>query len=68
MSNSTDEQSKIREQFQQADAISRLEGYEPDAFEQQQKERIVTGDISTDEFVKIIVDHYAEEASGTQST
>lgn len=58
--NSIEKQNEIREQFKQADAISRLEGYDPDAFEQKQKERIVTGEIMTDEFVQIMIDYYAD--------
>lgn len=54
----TDEQQKqIAEQFRQADAISRLEGYDPDAFEQAQKQRIITGEIDTDEFVQVMIAH-----------
>lgn len=48
---------QVREQFEEADAISRLEGYEPDAFEQAQKERIIAGEINTDDFVRLMAEH-----------
>lgn len=55
--NSIERQRELREQFHRADAISRLEGYEPSEFEEQQKRRIVRGEISVDEFVSIMAAH-----------
>lgn len=54
---SPEEQAERREQFAQADAISALEGYEPNEFEQAQKERIITGEIDTEEFIKQMIIH-----------
>lgn len=53
---------EVREQFAEADAISRLEGYAPDAFEQAQKERIITGEIDTEEFIRVMVEHVVGSA------
>lgn len=47
----------VREQFEEADAISRLEGYAPGAYETAQKERIIAGEIDTDEFVRLMAEH-----------
>lgn len=58
-----DQQKAIAEQFELADAISRLEGYNPDSFEEAQKLRIIQGEISTDEFIEIIVQHYGQDAA-----
>ncbi|HEB3529753.1 TPA: antitoxin VbhA family protein [Burkholderia cenocepacia] len=55
--NSIERQRELRERFRQADAISRLEGYAPSEFEEQQKQRIVCGEISVDEFVSIMAAH-----------
>lgn len=55
--NTRTRQAELREQFRLADAISRLEGYDPGEFEQQQKERIVRGEITIEQFIKIMADH-----------
>ncbi|HGO6075304.1 TPA: antitoxin VbhA family protein [Burkholderia cepacia] len=57
MAHTEQRQAELRERFRQADAISRLEGYDPSEFEQQQKERIVRGEITVAEFVKIMAEH-----------
>lgn len=57
MAHSEQRQAELREQFRQADAISRLEGYDPSEFEEQQKERIVRGEITTEQFIKIMAEH-----------
>lgn len=60
--NSHENAAQVREQFAEADAISRLEGYNPDAFELAQKERIISGEIGTDEFIRAMVEHVVESA------
>ncbi|MCR4471159.1 antitoxin VbhA family protein [Burkholderia sp. SCN-KJ] len=57
-------QAELRERFRQADAISRLEGYEPSEFEEQQKARIVRGEISVEQFVRIMAEHARARAAG----
>lgn len=56
-SHTPERQAEIREQFKEADAISKLEGYEPDAFEEAQKARIVAGEITTEQFIQIMAEH-----------
>ncbi|AJY07398.1 antitoxin VbhA family protein [Burkholderia sp. SIMBA_043] len=55
--NSIERQRELRERFRQADAISRLEGYEPGHFEETQKERLIAGEITTEEFVTVMAAH-----------
>ncbi|RBB40125.1 hypothetical protein DPV79_12815 [Burkholderia reimsis] len=55
--NSIERQCELREHFRRADAISRLEGYEPGEFEEAQKERLVAGEITTEEFISVMVGH-----------
>jgi uncharacterized membrane protein len=57
MKNTEQQAAEVREQFAEADSISRLEGYAPDAFEEAQKERIATGEIDTEEFIRVMVEH-----------
>ena len=52
--NNPKRQAKLAEAFRIADTISRLEGYDPDDFEEKQKTRIVRGEISTEEFIQIM--------------
>lgn len=59
MKNTDEQAAEVREQFADADAISRLEGYAPDAFEQAQKERLIAGEIDTDEFIRLMAEHVA---------
>lgn len=54
---SSERQAEVRQQFADADAISRLEGYAPGAFESAQKERVMTGEITTDEFIAVMAQH-----------
>jgi hypothetical protein len=60
--NNTREQDEVREQFAEADAISRLEGYEPDAFETALKERVITGEIDTEQLIREMVEHVVGSA------
>lgn len=60
--NSIERQRELRERFRQADAISRLEGYEPSEFEEVQKSRVVTGEITTDEFIALMAKHVRKGA------
>ncbi|MBO2977503.1 antitoxin VbhA family protein [Burkholderia pseudomallei] len=62
--NSVERQRELRELFRRADAISRLEGYEPGDFEEAQKERLITGEIATEEFISIVAAHVREGALG----
>ncbi|KVT79938.1 hypothetical protein WT25_17415 [Burkholderia territorii] len=62
--NSTERQRELRERFRQADAISRLEGYEPDDFEEAQKERLIVGEITAEEFIAIMAAYAREGALG----
>lgn len=55
--NSIERQGELRGLFRRADAISRLEGYEPGEFEEAQKERLIAGEITTEEFISIMVGH-----------
>lgn len=55
--NSIKRQRELRERFRRADAISRLEGYEPGHFEETQKERLIAGEITTEEFVTVMAGH-----------
>lgn len=48
---------QLREQFAEADAISRLEGYVPTPFELEQRERVISGEIDTDAFIAIMAEH-----------
>lgn len=48
---------QLREQFAEADAISRLEGYLPTAFELEQRERVISGEIDTNAFISIMATH-----------
>lgn len=48
---------QIREQFDEADAISRLEGYSPTPFELEERERVISGEIDTDAFISILAAH-----------
>lgn len=52
---STERQAELRERFRKADAIFRLEGYEPSKFESAQKERLIAGEITVEEFIALIV-------------
>lgn len=63
--NSVERQRELRERFRQADAISRLEGYEPGDFELAQKERLIAGEITTEEFVAVMAAHFCvDRAAG----
>ena len=62
MNHTKEQAEQVREQFAEADAISRLEGYDPDAFEQAQKERVIAGEIDTEEFIRVMVAHVAGTA------
>lgn len=62
MKNTDVQAAEVRDQFADADAISRLEGYAPDEFEQAQKERIIAGEIDTEEFISVMVDHVVGQA------
>jgi len=56
---SLERQAELRDAMNVADSISRLEGYTPDAFEEQQKTRVVAGEITTGEFLRIMREHFA---------
>ncbi|MDN7473471.1 antitoxin VbhA family protein [Burkholderia multivorans] len=62
--NSIERQRELRERFRQADAISRLEGYEPGDFEEIQKERLIAGEITTEEFVAAMAAHVRGDVAG----
>lgn len=51
---SRERQIELRKRFREADAISRLEGYEPSEFEIAQKERLIEGEITVEEFIKLM--------------
>ncbi|KVC45405.1 hypothetical protein WS58_14035 [Burkholderia pseudomultivorans] len=53
--NDAGRQGELRELFRRADAISRLEGYEPSEFEAELKERLVVGEIDFDEFLRLMI-------------
>jgi len=61
--NNPKRQAELRKAFRVADAISRLEGYDPDVFEEKQKDRIVRGEISIQEFIKIMHTHFLRRES-----
>ncbi|MBU9561563.1 antitoxin VbhA family protein [Burkholderia multivorans] len=53
-------QGELRELFRRADAISRLEGYEPSEFEAELKERLVVGEIDFHEFLRLMITYVRE--------
>ncbi|WP_017772758.1 antitoxin VbhA family protein [Paraburkholderia kururiensis] len=55
--NSIERQRELRERFRQADATSLLEGYEPGHFEESKKERLIAGEITTEEFITAMAAH-----------
>lgn len=59
--NSPERQTEISEQFEEADALSRLEGYEPEPFEEEQKRKIVTGEFTTEQFIAAMTAHVLAE-------
>ncbi|WP_254067449.1 antitoxin VbhA family protein [Burkholderia sp. L27(2015)] len=56
--NDSHQKEKLRDAFKTADAIFQLEGYDSDAFEQQQKERVVRSEITTEELIQIMREYF----------